>query len=279
MRNDLERTRWDTPANKEPSDEALDRHGRYAIAQAWAEETVRELQNSRRFAWIVALMLIIACGAQAAVIAIMLPLKQIVPYTILVDKTTGYLEMVRGVKLGDLPQDQAVVQSLLAQYVMARETVDAADLTERYKRVALWSDGAARADYIAAFRPGASAMTDPTNKISVTVKTVEIVSKSLATVRFATVQHAANGAETTADWQATLGFRFSGAPMRMEDRLINPLGFQAVSYRRDAETLPAAPVEAALQTNTPLAPPPAAAPEPVRVPGDVKIAPPQPAEP
>ena len=42
-----------------------------------------------------------------------------------------------------------------------------------------------------------------------------------------------------AEWNAAvLAFRFTGAPMRMEDRFTNPLGFQVVSYRRDAETAP-----------------------------------------
>jgi type IV secretion system protein VirB8 len=54
-------------------------------------------------------------------------------------------------------------------------------------------------------------------------------------VRF-TLTHRNQGvASTTSDWQALISYRFSGAPMRMEDRLINPLGFQVVSYRRDAE--------------------------------------------
>jgi type IV secretion system protein VirB8 len=38
------------------------------------------------------------------------------------------------------------------------------------------------------------------------------------------------------DWQAVVSFRFTGQPMRMEDRLLNPLGFQVTAYRRDAET-------------------------------------------
>jgi type IV secretion system protein VirB8 len=32
-------------------------------------------------------------------------------------------------------------------------------------------------------------------------------------------------------------YRFSGAPVRQEDRFENPLGFQVVRYRRDQEAL------------------------------------------
>ena len=33
-------------------------------------------------------------------------------------------------------------------------------------------------------------------------------------------------------------YRFSGEPMRVEDRFVNPLGFQVTRYRRDPEALP-----------------------------------------
>ena len=33
-------------------------------------------------------------------------------------------------------------------------------------------------------------------------------------------------------------YQFSAAPMRAEDRMVNPLGFQVTRYRRDAETVP-----------------------------------------
>ena len=46
-------------------------------------------------------------------------------------------------------------------------------------------------------------------------------------------------------YSAVIGFRYTGAPMRMEDRFVNPLGFQATSYRRDAETTGALPSAAA----------------------------------
>ena len=50
-------------------------------------------------------------------------------------------------------------------------------------------------------------------------------------------------------WAAVINYRFSGEAMSAEDRLLNPLGFQVVRYRRDAELAPevvlAQPVSAA----------------------------------
>lgn len=272
MRNELDKIRWDPPANTFASVPAPPREDLDAVEE-WAEEAVDQARKSRNFAWVATLLLIIICGAQAAAIAIMLPLKQIEPYTILVDKTTGYMETVRGVKPGDLPQDQAVVEALLAQYVLAREAFDTADLKQRYNQVALWSDGDARADYVASYQPGGAMAITPTDtRIAVTVKKIELMSRDVARVRFATRRTAVASGEETRDWQATIGFRFSGAPMRMEDRLINPLGFQAMTYRRDGEMSPPAAPAGASASVAPLreepnepasAPKQAAAPRPI----------------
>jgi type IV secretion system protein VirB8 len=39
---------------------------------------------------------------------------------------------------------------------------------------------------------------------------------------------------------AVINYRFSGEPMTVADRLLNPLGFQVVRYRKDEEALPPA---------------------------------------
>jgi type IV secretion system protein VirB8 len=40
---------------------------------------------------------------------------------------------------------------------------------------------------------------------------------------------------------AVIRYRYSGEPMRLEDRFVNPLGFQVLRYRKDPESAP--PVE------------------------------------
>jgi type IV secretion system protein VirB8 len=183
----------------------------------------------------------VVCAAQAAAIALMLPLREVVPYTVLVDRQTGYIETARGLKLGDLAEDEAIVQAMSAQYVLARETFDPQDFAERYDRVALWSLGAARDDYVAQFQanlPG-NILSDlrPGTRIDVTVKKIELLDAETVRVRFE-VRRRDPGADLPVrqDYQAVMTYRFTGAPMKMEDRLLNPLGFQVTAYRRDAET-------------------------------------------
>jgi len=244
-----------------------------AIAAAeHAEELLDRESRSRKFAWIVTAVLIVVCAAQAAAIALMLPLKEIVPYTIVVDRSTGYVEAARSVELGALPEDEAVSQALLAQYVIARETFDTADLAARYKLVGLWSSARARTDYVEAYRadnPRNVVATTPTGLVRrVTVRAVRITDRSTdpkrAIVDFEVRESEPGAIERMTPYRAHLGFQYSGAPMRMEDRLQNPLGFVVIAYRRDdpAPIQPApAPSEVAPAVAEPIleTPPPALA--------------------
>ncbi|MFZ4602126.1 MAG: virB8 family protein [Caulobacterales bacterium] len=226
-----------------------------AVAAAeHAEELLDRETRSRRFAWIVTAVLIVVCAAQAAAIALMLPLKEIVPYTIVVDRSTGYVEAARSVELGALPEDEAVSQALLAQYVIARETFDTADLAARYKLVGLWSSARARTDYVEAYRAdnprNVVATTPPGLVRRVTVRAVRITDRAAdpkrAIVDFEVRESAPGAIERMTPYRAQLGFQYSGAPMRMEDRLQNPLGFVVVAYRRDDPApIPPAPAPSA----------------------------------
>jgi type IV secretion system protein VirB8 len=87
----------------------------------------------------------------------------------------------------------------------------------------------------------------PTTMVSTTVKSVSLLSPTTALVRFDTVRRdggAAIGEQRP--WAAVIAFRYSDEPMRTGDRFLDPLGFQVTRYRRDAETLTAAPTASAI---------------------------------
>jgi type IV secretion system protein VirB8 len=220
----------------------VDRYRREELDD-WVERALIQERRGRKAAWMIACLLIFVCCVQAAAIAIMLPLKEVVPYTVLVDRQTGYVETARGVQLGALAEDQAVVESMLAQYVLARETFDPADFKERYGRVALWSLGPARDQYVSQFQSGSAdsilGSMRPGTTVKVAVKNIELLTNGTARVRFETERRDANAQPVTTDWQTIVSFQFTGQPMKNEDRLLNPLGFQVTGYRRDSEMIAA----------------------------------------
>ena len=197
-----------------------------AEAASWAlDRRMAEARSARR-AWIVASVAVAVAVLEAVALAGLAPLKTLVPVTVMVDRTTGFAQSVEGVQT--ITPDAALTQALLAQYVVAREGMERA----QYRRVALWSQGAVRRDYIAAMQAGPPAGT------SVAVESVSLTGPGRAQVRFATTRRVGDGPPLRGWWVAQVGWRFSGAPMAMADRLDNPLGLAITQYVRDQEAPP-----------------------------------------
>lgn len=214
----------------------------YVRAASWAGDERDGLRRSRTIAWIVAALLGLVAGLEAIALAALAPLKTVVPYTLLVDRQTGFVQALKGLEPEKISADAALTQSQLAQYVVAREDFDAATLGAQYRKVALWSAQDARRDYLrimASANPENPFRRYPRGAVLATrVKSVSPVGPGAAMVRFETERRddgqAANEPQA---FVAMIRFRHSGAPMSLDDRLLNPLGFQVIDYRRAQEAL------------------------------------------
>src|SRR6185503_8152769 len=106
----------------------------------------------------------------------------------------------------------AVVQSFLVQYVLARESFDAADLQDDYQKVAAWTEGAARSQYIAEMQPSNPDSPERRNEstaiVKAVIKSVSMLSPTSALVRFDRVKQ--GGAREP--FTAVIGFQASNAP-------------------------------------------------------------------
>lgn len=215
----------------------------YREAGSWATDRLVAMQASRRTAWIIAALALGVAVIEGVALIVLLPLKTVVPYTLLVDRTTGYVQALNPLEPGRTTPDLALVQSMLVQYVIARESFDVATLQANYRKVGLWSAEDARRDYLASMRPSnpdAPLQKYPRTLVYETrVKSVSPLTGQSALVRFETVARNGGGPyEPAQAWVAIVEYRFSGEPMSADDRFLNPLGFQVTGYRRDPEALP-----------------------------------------
>ena len=121
----------------------------YEESRSWAGDRERQRGFLMRLAWAIAGVASLIAVAEAIAIATLTPLKTEVPYTLLVDRQTGNVEALRPLDQAIIAPDQALTRSLLAQYVIAREGFAIESLKQDYRRVALWSTGSARAQYVA----------------------------------------------------------------------------------------------------------------------------------
>ena len=223
------------------SREALDAY--YREAQSWAHDKQDSLRKSRRTAWLIAAGAGTIALIEALALIVLMPLKTVEPYTLLVDRHTGFVQALQPLDPERISGDAALTQSFLVQYVIARESFDIDALEANYRRVALWSGETARSGYLAqmqASNPNSPLVRYPRSSVIETrVKSVSPVARNVAMVRFDTVRRDAGGqVHPPQSWAAMIRYRYSGEPMRLEDRFVNPLGFEVLRYRRDAEALP-----------------------------------------
>lgn len=214
----------------------------FEAANDWQDDIYGRLKRSNQIAWSIASAAGLLAAMTALALVLVLPLKEFAPYVVTVEKATGYVEVSKGLHASALASDEAITIANLAQYVLARETFDAADFKHKYKHVELHSAPDTQAQYRSLFKDG-----NPENPVKTyghdAVRAIEIKnvtflneSKDTAAVRFAaTTTHHKSGRITDHHYMAIIKFRYVQTPEQLKDRFINPLGFQVTSYRRDTE--------------------------------------------
>ena len=213
----------------------------FAEARRWDEDRLTAALRSRRLAWSVACGSCLLSLASVLAVASLTPLKTSEPFVIRVDETSGAVDVVRALRAeGPATYDEAVSKYFLGQYVRAREAYLHPAAEDSFRLVSILSTPAEQRRW-ADFYRGSNPLS-PQNQygaeseVIVTIRAITFINDEVANVRFhRTVRQAQQAVES--DWIATIAFAYTRAPMSEEDRLRNPLGFQATSYRSDPEVI------------------------------------------
>ncbi len=215
----------------------------YKDADSWSQEIYGNIRRSRKLAWIIASISISLTFLSFLAMLLVLPLKEFSPYIIKVEKSTGYIEVLKGLNASNLNQDEAVTMSNIVRYINARETyiVNEAALLEQHEYILLNSSGMALKQY----KTVVDDLENPENKIkkyglqttvSLEIKNISFLNETTASVRFLT-RSMGSAKEKTNHYIVILAFKYVNEPKSLKDRFINPLGFQVVNYRRDQEII------------------------------------------
>ncbi len=247
--------------NTKPQQEFTEELADLPVAASWATSVTADLERSSRRAWIVAIIAAIVALLEAVALVFLMPLRTVVPYTLLVDRQTGNVEALAPLDAQLVNADSALTRSFLVQYVIARESFALPSLQDDYRKVSLWSDRREREAYqrlMNASNPASPLSALPKDaSIRTQVKSVSNLAQGRALVRFQTTRIDPGATPQPPEhWAAIINYSFSQAAMSEADRYVNPLGFQVSAYRRDAETLP----EEGIVNGVKLAAPPSPAP-------------------
>ena len=213
----------------------------YAEGERWETSVYRSVAASRAVWRSIALILGCCLIAALTALVLLIPLKSFEVVTLAVDKTTGFVEVMRPLQdSGDLTQSESVTRANIVRYIRARETYDPKGLRDNYELAGLYSAGVAREalekDFSGANLENMMHTYGPNTTIRVIVKSVIFLNERTAAVRFQTIREAEHQDPVSVDWVANVRYRYTSQPMRTDWRFDNPLGFQVLEYRRDQET-------------------------------------------
>ena len=217
-----------------------DREEYYKQGATWDQEIIANALLSKKRAWIFAFLCMGISVLSLLTLILILPLKTFEPYVITVDRSTGYLEVAKGLNDTTLSQDEAITEANLVKYVSLREQYNPAILEQNYEAVSMMSDEKALKEYRELW-----AETNPNNpsrrlrnkgSIDIKIKSVSFITDKTASVRFLR-EVRENDRTKVSEWNAVIQFRYSQKPMQMKDRFSNPLGFQVITYRVNPEVL------------------------------------------
>lgn len=211
-------------------------------AMDWEASKTLAREKSERRAWSVAILAGIMTVLSWLAIVIMMPLKESVPYVIRVDNATGVPDIVTAMDDKKVTGDEVMDKYWLAQYVLARETYDWHTLQQDYDKVGLLSSPNVGKAYAELF-DGKDALDKRYGEnIRATVKVISVVPSGAetGTVRFIKTTKRADeeGPGASMSWVATIAFEYRNPSVIKESqRLVNPFGFQVLSYRVDPEMI------------------------------------------
>lgn len=230
-----------------------------AAANTWEQNRAEDAILSKRRAWVAA-----GVGAAFGVLGFAMAAAQSLkpapaPFPVVVDRTTGETNVIRGIDPANVPPLAALDQHNAAVFVRARESYHYSLLQSDYNQVARMTTPETWTAYGAKFQ-GATAMH--TTIAATQEHRVTVVSARLsripqggkngeAIVTFDKEVRSNQGSTpTTTRYVATVRYEYRPDAMKKDaDRIENPFGFVVTAYRADAELVsPAKPADAATAT-------------------------------
>ncbi|MCW5223646.1 hypothetical protein D5041_21445 (plasmid) [Verminephrobacter aporrectodeae subsp. tuberculatae] len=212
-------------------------------AADFEKSKIEEIKRSRKVAWIIASISTAICSVSILAFLVALLMRTEPEPTILqVDKSTGATTVLRSVRDTKDQYDEVVNKYWLAQYVRTCEGYDWFTISEQFEACKLLSDGDVADSYARKVQAPGSPLLVLKEKGKVVIKIVSIAFfGETAQVRFTSEKLNASGENIDGSplqkWIATIAFQFKPGLMTEQQRLANPLGFKAASYRVDPEVI------------------------------------------
>lgn len=213
-------------------------------AAAWDFDRVEALRRSERNAWRIAIASASGALLSIATLALLVPLKQLVPFVVRVDNTTGIVDVVPTM-VRPIDPGQAVTRYLLTHYITVCERFDFATAESDYRECGAFQSAKRNEEWYALWN-----RTNPDSPLNLykdgTVVQARVVAVSfldrtspvsgLAQVRYVREVRPAGGAQVRlTHWIATIQYAYAKPSADVRLRSLNPLGFKILQFASQPE--------------------------------------------
>lgn len=218
----------------------------FEAAESWDADRVAQFRRNTRVAWWVAGAGWVCAVASAAALLLLMPLKDVVPYLVRVDSSTGIVDVVP-MLAGRATPEEAVTRYFLTHYVSVCERFNFSTAESDYEECGAFHSAQRNQAWYALW-----ASTNPNSplnvhkdgsSVSVQINSVSFFTRAsglsdLAQVRYIKVAHQGPGAEQTfTHWVATVQYAYAEVAKDPKTRRWNPLGFKILDFRTEPEAI------------------------------------------
>jgi type IV secretion system protein VirB8 len=218
----------------------------FDAAESWDADRIAQFRRNTRVAWWAAGAGWLCAIGSAAALVLLMPLKQVIPYLVRVDSSTGIVDVVPAL-VGRATPEETVTRYFLTHYVTVCERFNFATAESDYEECGAFHSAQRNQAWYALWTS-----TNPNSPLNVhkdgsTVRVqVNAVSfftrvsglSDLAQVRYLKAARQGPGTEETfTHWIATIQYAYGEAAKDPKTRRWNPLGFKIVDFRSEPEVL------------------------------------------
>ncbi|MBV9619646.1 MAG: hypothetical protein JO341_01355 [Gammaproteobacteria bacterium] len=229
--------------------EALEAY--FAEAAGWDQERLHTAQRAQRRAWQVAVAGWLCALASTLAVLFLTPLKQVEPFVVRVDRSSGIVDVVPAFK-GTAALEPSVTRYFLSHYVRTCERFNFATAESDYEECGAFHAPLRNQAWYALWNPHNP--SSPLNlhrdgsTVRVEVQAVTLFQRAsgltdLAQVRYVKAERAAGASAdaSVSHWIATLQYAYGTPPTEPRVRRWNPLGFKVLEFVAEPETAPPEP--------------------------------------
>ncbi|MDR2046226.1 MAG: type IV secretion system protein [Rickettsiales bacterium] len=205
----------------------------------WNSNRYSTVVAQRNILLLFALILLATISISILVIFKISTSSTIEPFVIEIDKKSGIVQLVDPVTVKQYSADEALNNYFISEYIKAREVFDPHHYNYNYyTKVRLFSSP----NVYNEFRNyvGSQNMDDLFNLYSDTksefkIRSIQKLGNDALQVRFFVEFIRKDGSSTRKNKIVIISYRYASLEMDDQQRYINPLGFQVISYRVDDE--------------------------------------------